>query len=68
MLVSELQSVAKFTFMPSAPTPPPLGLRLFLDFPVFLFSFPRYWPQKIIVSASFHQITTSPLVLPGQIV
>ena len=37
VLVSEQQSVAKFTFMPSAPTSPPLCLQLFLDFSVFSF-------------------------------
>ena len=53
VLVSDQQSVAKFTFMPSAPTPPPLWLRLFFDFLVFSFSCPRNWPLKKLWSASF---------------
>ena len=68
MLVSDQQSVAKFTFMPSAPTPPPLCLRLFLDFPVFSFSFPRNWPLiKIVVSIFFTRLLHRPWS-SGQIV
>jgi len=37
VLVLAWRSVAKFTCMPSAPTPPPLNLELFLDLPVFSF-------------------------------
>jgi len=36
VLVPEWRSVAKFNFMPSAPTLPPLTLHVFLDFTQFI--------------------------------
>jgi len=60
VLVSDQQSMAKFSFMPSAPTPPPLCLQIFLDFPVFSFSFPRNWPLKKLCQHLFHQILHRP--------